>query len=61
MEDDAAGRAKRLRIIVGVCVAALLISLTIGVLGTRRVNDEISRIRTAATTPRVDASLIPEE
>ena len=56
MEDDAAGRSKRLRIIIGVGAAALLASLAIGVIGNRRVSDDVSRIRAKAMTAAIDPS-----
>ncbi|WP_395152158.1 hypothetical protein [Ilumatobacter sp.] len=54
MDNDAAGRSERLRIIVGIGAAVLLASLAVGVIGNRRVNDEVSRIRTNATTAVID-------
>lgn len=54
MDTDAAGRSKRLRIIVGIGAAVFLASLAVGVIGNRRVNDEVSRIRANATTAVID-------
>ena len=54
MDNDSAGKSKRLRIIVGIGAAVLMASLAVGVIGNRRANDEVSRIRTRAATAVID-------
>ncbi len=54
--DDDAGGSKRLRIIVGLGVAALMAGLAIGIVGNQRVTEEVSRVRARATSAVIDPS-----
>jgi len=57
--DSDAGRRRRLTIIVGIALAFILAVTIQQALGTRAANDEIARVRTAASTAVVSVADIP--